>query len=149
MSISKTRIESASADESLLGTGGSGVPLPGLPDGLSGDAAEDGRRPSIGRVEFSPFPAAPAPSAKADIGVLLDVVLSLTVELGRTRMTVRDVLGLGPGVVIELDKLAGDPADVSINGIVIARGEVAVVDDKFGVRVTEITSPARRVATAI
>ena len=83
------------------------------------------------------------------IGFLLDVVLNLAVELGRTRLTVRDVLALGPGSIVELDRLAGEPVDIAVNGTRIAKGEVVVVDEKFAVRVTEILSPARRIASAI
>ena len=74
--------------------------------------------------------------------------MRVTVELGRSTMTVEDVLALGPGSVIELNKLAGEPVDILVNEQLIARGEVVVVDENFGVRVTEIVSPRRR-ATAM
>ena len=106
-----------------------------------------GRRATVNPVEFSPFTTAPTSETRQDIGLLLDIVLTMNVELGRTRMTVREVLGLGPGSVVELDKLAGEPVDVSINGTFIAKGEVVVVDEKFGVRITEIISPAKRLAS--
>jgi flagellar motor switch protein FliN/FliY len=70
--------------------------------------------------------------------VLLDVNLDLSVELGRARVPVRDVLQLSPGSVVELNKLGGEPVDILVNGRLIARGEVVVVDENFGVRVTEI-----------
>ena len=70
--------------------------------------------------------------------------MRVTVELGRASLTVEDVLGLGPGSVVELNKLAGEPVDVMVNDQLIARGEVVVVDENFGVRVTEIVSPRRR-----
>lgn len=108
-------------------------------------------------------PAAPAqpipvqPAAFGDIGrptdtgdlhnidLLLDVPLQVTVELGRTKRPIKDVLALGPGSVLELDKLAGEPVDVLVNGQLVARGEVVVIDENFGVRITDIISPVDRV----
>ncbi len=78
--------------------------------------------------------------------LLLDVPLDLSVELGRTRMTIQDLLGLGPGSVVELDKIAGEPLDILVNGRLVARGEAVVVNDKFGVRITDIVSPSERIA---
>jgi flagellar motor switch protein FliN/FliY len=75
-----------------------------------------------------------------NIDLLMDVTLKVTVELGRTRMLLRQVLELQHGSVVELDRLAGDPVDVFVNEHLIARGEVVVVDDKFGVRITELFS---------
>ena len=74
----------------------------------------------------------------ANIDMLMDVSMMVTVELGRTRMTLRQVLDLQNGSVVELDRLAGDPVDIYVNERLIARGEVVVVDDKFGVRITEL-----------
>jgi len=82
------------------------------------------------------------------IDLLMDVSMRVSVELGRSRMTVEEVLQLGPGSVVELDKLAGEPVDILVNERLIARGEVVVVDENFGVRVTEIVSPRQR-ATAM
>ena len=78
--------------------------------------------------------------------LLLDVPLDLSVELGRARMTIQDLLGLGPGSVIELDKVAGEPLDILINDRLVARGEAVVVNDKFGARITDIVSPSERLA---
>jgi len=75
----------------------------------------------------------------------MDVNMELTVELGRTRKSIKDILGMGEGTVIELDKLAGEPVDILVNGKLIARGEVVVIDENFGVRVTEIISPMERI----
>jgi flagellar motor switch protein FliN len=72
------------------------------------------------------------------LNLLHDVEMAVTVELGRTRMTVREILGLAPGTVVELDRAAGAPVDVVVNGTLIARGEVVVIDEEFGIRVTEI-----------
>jgi flagellar motor switch protein FliN/FliY len=78
--------------------------------------------------------------------LLLDVPLELSVELGRARMTIQDLLGLGPGSVIELDKVAGEALDILVNDRLVARGEAVVVNDKFGVRITDIVSQSERVA---
>jgi flagellar motor switch protein FliN/FliY len=80
------------------------------------------------------------------IDLLLDVPLELSVELGRTRMSIQELLALGPGSVIELDKVAGEPLDILVNDRLVARGEAVVVNDKFGIRITDIVSPAERIA---
>lgn len=85
--------------------------------------------------------------AKADLEVLLDVPLTISVELGRVTMKVQEVIDLGAGSIIEIDKAAGEPIDILVNGRLVARGEVVVVEDNFGVRVTEILSPKDRVLT--
>lgn len=79
------------------------------------------------------------------IEFLLDIPLTFKVELGRTRMLIKDLLQLGQGSVVELDKLAGEPMEILVNDKLIARGEVVVVNEKFGIRVTDILSPAERV----
>jgi len=80
------------------------------------------------------------------LDLLLDVPLDLSVELGRARMSIQDLLNLSPGSVIELDKIAGEPLDFMVNGRLVARGEAVVVNDKFGVRITDIISPSERIA---
>ena len=84
------------------------------------------------------------PARRLDL--LLDVPLDVSVELGRTRLSVQDLLGLGPGSVIELDKVAGEPLDILVNDRLVARGEAVVVNDKFGVRITDIVSQSERIA---
>ncbi|WNB85231.1 flagellar motor switch protein FliN [Cellulomonas sp. ATA003] len=81
------------------------------------------------------------PSAPADLRLLYDVEMTLTAEIGRTRLPVRQVLELVPGSVLELDRAAGAPADLMVNGRLIARGEVVVVDEDYGIRITEIIAP--------
>lgn len=78
--------------------------------------------------------------------MLLDVPLSVTVELGRTRMTIQELLAIGPGSVVELDKIAGEPLDIMVNDRLVARGEAVVVNDKFGIRITDIVSKTERLA---
>lgn len=87
-----------------------------------------------------------SPAGERRLDLLLDVPLDLSVELGRTRMTIQDLLGLGPGSVIELDKIAGEALDILVNDRLVARGEAVVVNDKFGVRITDIVSQSERVA---
>jgi flagellar motor switch protein FliN/FliY len=80
-----------------------------------------------------------------DLGFLLDIPLLISVELGRTKLLINDLLQLGQGSVVELDKLAGEPMEIYVNSRLIARGEVVVVNEKFGVRLTDIVSPAERI----
>ena len=82
---------------------------------------------------------------KYDIDFILDIPLDVSVELGRVKMLVNDLLQLGPGSIIELTKLVGEPLHIHINNKMIAKGEVVVIDEKFGIRVTDITSPTERV----
>jgi flagellar motor switch protein FliN/FliY len=79
-----------------------------------------------------------------DINMILDIPVQLTVELGRTRIPIRHILQLAQGSVVELDALAGEPMDVLVNGFLIAQGEVVVVNDKFGIRLTDIVTPSER-----
>lgn len=80
-----------------------------------------------------------------DLEMIMDIPVSLTVELGRTRLTIKQLLELAQGSVVELDGLAGEPMDILINGYLIAQGEVVVVEDKYGIRITEIITPSERV----
>jgi flagellar motor switch protein FliN/FliY len=103
---------------------------------------------SADNVDYVPFEAtvspdsSPAGSAGSELERLYDVPVELAVEIGRTRMTIRETLALGPGSIITLDRLAGEPVDLLVNGKPIARGEVVVIDEEFGLRVTEVTSPS-------
>ena len=101
--------------------------------------------PAVADHEFAPLPSPAGPAtgpARAVLGgpieLLHEVEMGVTVELGRTRMLVRDILDLSPGSVIELDRAAGAPIDVLVNGTLIARGEVVVIDEEFGIRITEV-----------
>ncbi len=84
-------------------------------------------------------------SSQKDLDFLLDIPLEITVELGRARMLIRDLLQLGQGSILELDKLAGEPLEILVNNRLVARGEVVVVNDKFGIRLTEVISPQERI----
>ena len=98
-------------------------------------------------VQFAPLVQQIMPATDTNINLIMDVPLQVTVELGRTRKLIRDILELAPGSVIELDKLAGEAVDILVNGKLIAKGEVVVIDDNFGVRITEIVSPLERTYT--
>lgn len=87
-------------------------------------------------------PMGDAPSA--DINMVLDIPVQLSVELGRTKVPIKHILQLGQGSVVELDALAGEPMDVLVNGYLIAQGEVVVVNDKFGIRLTDVVTPSER-----
>lgn len=96
-------------------------------------------------AEFAPFPGSDMSANMGSIDLIVDIPVRVTVELGRTRKMIGEVLALGPGSVVELNKMAGEPVDVLVNGKLIARGEVVVIDESFGVRVTEVVSRAERI----
>lgn len=95
---------------------------------------------------FQQFDNAPTSAAvPGNIDMVLDIPVTLTVELGRTKIAIRSLLQLAQGSVVELDGLAGEPMDVLVNGCLIAQGEVVVVNEKFGIRLTDIITPAERI----
>ena len=85
------------------------------------------------------------PETDVNLDVVLDIPVNISMEIGRTKISIRNLLQLNQGSVVELDRLAGEPMDVLVNGTLIARGEVVVVNEKFGIRLTDIISPAERV----
>jgi flagellar motor switch protein FliN len=93
---------------------------------------------------FAELSEEPKPQGGRDMDFLLDIPLVVSVEIGRTKMLIKDLLQLGQGSVVEFDKLVGEPMEVLVNDKLIARGEVVVVNEKFGVRLTDISSPAER-----
>ncbi len=98
-----------------------------------------------GRPEIFPPLSPNGPmTQRDDIDMVLDIPVQLTVELGRTRIPIKHILQLAQGSVIELEALAGEPMDVLVNGFLIAQGEVVVVNDKFGIRLTDIVTPSER-----
>ena len=103
-------------------------------------------------VDYVPFETTtatgPVEPASAELERLYDVPVELAVEIGRTRMTIRETLALGPGSIVTLDRLAGEPVDLLVNGKPIARGEVVVLDEEFGLRVTEVlaSTPVEAIA---
>jgi flagellar motor switch protein FliN/FliY len=125
--------------------------------GLGGDAAQVAADLAAAAMGDSPYQARPAsqifedfgstggrPGTLNDFDMILDIPVQITVELGRTKLSIRNLLQLAHGSVVELDGLAGEPMDVLVNGTLIAQGEVVVVNDKFGIRLTDIISPAER-----
>ena len=97
-------------------------------------------------AQFTPLSSTPVQVNDANIGLILDVPLQVNVELGRTKKSIKDILDLTKGSIVELDKLAGEPVDIMVNGRYLAKGEVVVIDENFGVRITEIVSPLERAA---
>lgn len=102
---------------------------------------------SVSPIEFSAFEEAPQEGINPpnNLDMLLDIPLSVTVELGKTKKSVKEILELSAGSIIELDKLAGEPVDILVNGRIVAKGEVVVIDENFGVRVTDILSRKDRI----
>jgi len=112
------------------------------------ETASEVRNPleSVAAAAFTNFNAMPPGSIGAgnDLNMILDIPVQLTVELGRTRIPIKHILQLAQGSVVELEALAGEPMDVLVNGYLIAQGEVVVVNDKFGIRLTDIVTPSER-----
>ena len=138
------------ADNSSAGWS-EGLPLPKI---LAGNGQGTGSPPPAARVpREEPRAAAPAPaptlpagsSAPAmNLNLVLDIPVQLSVELGRTKLPIKQVLQLKPGSIVELDSVAGEPVDVLVNGYLIAQGEVVVVNGKFGIRLTDVVTPSER-----
>ena len=109
--------------------------------GLSGQVQTE----TVAPANFTNFASTEGISgAGNDLNMILDIPVQLTVELGRTRIPIKHILQLAQGSVVELDALAGEPMDVLVNGYLIAQGEVVVVNDKFGIRLTDIVTPSER-----
>jgi flagellar motor switch protein FliN/FliY len=130
-----------------------------VPQGLSGGMSMGGSQmggnsgggmqfgnPNVQSVQFPHLVPHGGPQEAGNIGLIMDVYMEMTVELGRTRKLIKEILNMGEGTIIELDKLAGEPVDILVNHKLIAKGEVVVIDENFGVRVTEIVSPAERMS---
>lgn len=111
---------------------------------MAEQAAEESATHTISFDELKNEPVRPA-SGAPDLDVILDIPVSISMEVGRTSITIRNLLQLNQGSVIELDRLAGEPLDVLVNGTLIAHGEVVVVNEKFGIRMTDVISPAERI----
>ncbi|MBN2324206.1 MAG: flagellar motor switch protein FliN [Spirochaetes bacterium] len=135
----------AAEPEAVSGGAGGSMGLEGLFGGMS-DQKPSQQSVGVQSVQFSPLTQGPHSEVTGNIGLLMDVSMSLTVELGRTKMLIKDILGMGEGTIVELDKLAGEPVDLLVNGKLIAKGEVVVIDENFGVRVTDIISPMERIS---
>lgn len=111
-----------------------------------GTTFPDGSQPTVQPAVFSSFEQVHLQESESkNLNLLLDIPLQVTVELGRTKRSIKDILELSPGSIIELDKLAGEPVDILVNNRLIAKGEVVVIDENFGVRVTDIISQSDRI----
>ena len=117
--------------------------LAGIPEQPESEPAFHPPRPPRELPYVAPTAEEEAEGEQANVGMIMDVILNVSVELGHTHMTVRQVLDLDQDSVIELDRLAGEVVDVFVNNHLMARGEVVVVDDKFGVRISELISPTK------
>ncbi|MFL6664221.1 MAG: flagellar motor switch protein FliN [Rhizobacter sp.] len=111
-----------------------------------GEVASELRGPAdqVSPAPFTNFTPTPDSPAGNDINMILDIPVQLTVELGRTRIPIKNILQLAQGSVVELEAMAGEPMDVLVNGYLIAQGEVVVVNEKFGIRLTDIVTPSER-----
>ena len=105
--------------------------------------------PNVQSLQFPNFVQGVSSAEQGNISLIMDVFMEMTVELGRTKKTIKDILGLGEGTIIELDKLAGEPVDILVNHKPIAKGEVVVIDENFGVRVTEILPSLEHVTSSM
>ncbi|MBK1735676.1 flagellar motor switch protein FliN [Halorhodospira abdelmalekii] len=146
-----TIVDDAIADADLAeGASGRASPPGGSAGGDGGEARGSVSTRARGRrVELDEFdPAAAAHEGgeeEGNIDVILDIPVTLSMEIGRTQISIRHLLQLNQGSVVELDRLAGEPLDVMVNGTLIAHGEVVVVNERFGIRLTDVISPAERV----
>ncbi len=116
------------------------------PEMQMGTGGQGFNQANVQSVQFPNLSPQLSSGDQGNIGLLMDVYMEMTVELGRTKRLIKDILGMGEGTIIELDKLAGEPVDILVNHKLIAKGEVVVIDENFGVRVTEIISPMDRVS---
>ena len=119
-----------------MGMGGMGMGMPSMPI--------MGAPTNVQSVQFPNLMQHTSPQEAGNISLIMDVFMEMTVELGRTKKLIKEILSMGEGTIIELDKLAGEPVDILVNHKLIAKGEVVVIDENFGVRVTEIVSPLER-----
>lgn len=122
-----------------------GIDQPTGAPAVSRETPQKSAAPAAGvqKPAFEQFAPSGKPDAASNIAMLRDVALNVKVELGRTKVLVQDVLKLGPGSIVELDKLTGDPLDLCVNDRLIARGEVLVINDNFAIRITEVVAPER------
>ena len=122
---------------------GMGMPNMGMPSNMGVNMGMN--VPNVQQLSYPTLQAGPNAGEQGNISLIMDVFMEMTVELGRTKKSIKEILGMGEGTIIELDKLAGEPVDILVNHKPIAKGEVVVIDENFGVRVTEILSPMERV----
>jgi flagellar motor switch protein FliN len=127
---------------------GSGAPAGRETRGTGHNDPRDSGKESFERASFESLSGEPSASSRREdvnMEVVLDIPVTLSAEIGRTRIAIRSLLQLNQGSIVELDRLAGEPLDVFVNGTLIAHGEVVVVNEKFGIRLTDVISTAERV----
>jgi len=122
-------------------------PSPGQRDQASHDERGSTDAGGYQRAEFNNLQRGPVPGLDSDanLDIILDIPVTISLEIGRAKLSIRNLLQLNQGSVVELDRLAGEPLDVMVNGTLIAHGEVVMVNEKFGIRLTDVVSPAERV----
>jgi flagellar motor switch protein FliN len=121
------------------------APQEDVPAEVSAEAPLPVPGPGAGEVEYPPLAGGTVADVDlSDLDMVLDVPVELSVEIGRTTMTIRETLEIGPGAIITLNKMTGEPVDLLVNGRRIARGEVVAIDEEFGLRVTQIVTPDHR-----
>jgi flagellar motor switch protein FliN/FliY len=129
---------------------GGGMPnmsgMPNMGGANMGGFGMPNQATNVQSVQFPSLMPHAMTTEQGNIGLIMDVYMEMTVELGRTKKLIKEILGMGEGTIIELDKLAGEPVDILVNHKLIAKGEVVVIDENFGVRVTEIVSPMERMS---
>jgi flagellar motor switch protein FliN/FliY len=130
-----------------MGMGGMDLGMGMMPNmGMGGASGMMSQPANVQSVQYPNLIPRASSQEAGNIGLIMDVYMEMTVELGRTRKLIKEILGMGEGTIIELDKLAGEPVDILVNHKLIAKGEVVVIDENFGVRVTEIVSPMERMS---
>ncbi|MBX6423608.1 flagellar motor switch protein FliN [Thermosulfurimonas sp. F29] len=132
-------------EEALKEAGGEGGSDASSSEDSPEEAAPAGEAIEVAQPELKEFKEAPAEGPHPDLEFILDIPLEVWVEIGRTKMPINDLLKLTQGSIIELNKMAGEPVEIYVNGKLMGRGEVVVVNDRFGVRLTEILSPQERI----
>jgi flagellar motor switch protein FliN/FliY len=134
-------------DDAAAAAAGGDATEPALDDWAAALAEQNGNdvTPAAAAGVFQPLSKVTSTATRNDIDMILDIPVQMTVELGRTKIAIRNLLQLAQGSVVELDGLAGEPMDVLVNGCLIAQGEVVVVNDKFGIRLTDIITPSERI----
>ncbi|MEN6358114.1 MAG: flagellar motor switch protein FliN [Armatimonadota bacterium] len=148
--ISGAAQANAQADGEQAADASSAAPEPEKVEAAPAAAAEpvitvsSAPEPAVRAAAFAPVASVSGPEPRNGVELIMDVRLNVAVELGRSTLSVREILALGPGRVVELDKHAGEPVEVVINNKTVARGEVVVIDENFGVRITEIVGANER-----
>lgn len=134
--------------QSAMAPGPSRQPYPAGSPGYGQPQAQPGYPPtSVQPAQFAPLRPANLTVSQDNLGLILDVPLQVSVELGRAKKTIKEILELGPGSVIELDRLAGEPVDMIVNGKLVAKCEVVVMNETFGIRITDIVQPSERMTS--